>query len=49
MLSDVILKQTCNGSTREYFAHKAVLCGQSAYFMKAFCGNFKVRLAGAAP
>ena len=42
-LSDVKIAQTINSSTREYYAHKAILCSQSKYFMKAFTGNFKVR------
>lgn len=41
-LSDVKIKQTYRGKTREYFAHKATLCGQSGYFMRAFTGGFKV-------
>jgi hypothetical protein len=42
VLSDVKTKQICNGKTREYYAHKAILCAQSSYFLKAFTGNFKV-------
>lgn len=41
-LSDVIIKQIYKGETREYFAHKAVLCMNSRYFLRAFTGNFKV-------
>ncbi|KAF1939413.1 hypothetical protein EJ02DRAFT_513888 [Clathrospora elynae] len=40
-LSDVKIKQTCNGQTHEYYAHKAVLCTQSTYFMNAFSGSFR--------
>ncbi|KAF2123058.1 hypothetical protein BDV96DRAFT_639606 [Lophiotrema nucula] len=40
-LSDVKIKQTNYGKTLEYYAHKAVLCGQSEYFMQAFTGSFK--------
>lgn len=43
-LSDVKIKQIYNGKTREYFAHKAILCKESEYFMNAFTGNFKVRV-----
>jgi hypothetical protein len=42
VLSDVKIKQICNGKTREYHAHKAILCAQSSYFLNAFTGNFKV-------
>jgi len=42
-LSDVKIKQICKGKTREYFGHKAILCTQSDFFMKAFTGGFKVR------
>jgi hypothetical protein len=38
----VIIKQTYEGKTREFYAHKAILCAQSSFFMKAFTGNFKV-------
>ena len=41
-MSGVTLKQTAYGQTREYHAHKAVLCMESRYFLKAFTGNFKV-------
>lgn len=37
-----MIKQIYKGSTREYHAHKAVLCMESKYFLKAFTGNFKV-------
>ncbi|KAF1359837.1 hypothetical protein EJ07DRAFT_42167, partial [Lizonia empirigonia] len=40
-LSDVTIKQITKGETREYHAHKAVLCMESRYFLKAFTGNFK--------
>jgi hypothetical protein len=44
VLSDVKIKQVCDdGKTREYFAHKAILCAQSSYFLKMFTGHFKVR------
>lgn len=42
-LSDVVIKQTYNGETREYYAHKAVLCMNSEYFLRAFTGDFMVR------
>jgi hypothetical protein len=44
VLSDVKIKQISNGRTQEYFAHRAILCNDSDYFMKAFTGNFKVRV-----
>jgi hypothetical protein len=44
-LSDVKIKQISKGKTREYFGHKAILCAQSKFFMKAFTGGFKVRSA----
>ncbi|KAI4638712.1 hypothetical protein J4E93_009740 [Alternaria ventricosa] len=40
-LSDVKIKQIHEGHTREYYAHKAVLCLESNYFLNAFTGNFK--------
>jgi hypothetical protein len=40
----VKIKQIYNGETREYYGHKAILCFQSGYFMKAFTGHFKVCL-----
>ncbi|KAI4938792.1 uncharacterized protein J4E92_000073 [Alternaria infectoria] len=40
-LSDVKIKQIHEGHTREYYAHKAVLCLESDYFLNAFTGNFK--------
>ncbi|KAH7067999.1 BTB/POZ protein, partial [Paraphoma chrysanthemicola] len=40
-LSDVIIKQIYKGKVREYYAHKAILCKESEYFLKAFTGNFK--------
>ncbi|KAF2029217.1 hypothetical protein EK21DRAFT_26386, partial [Setomelanomma holmii] len=39
--SVIKIRQTCNGKSKEYFAHKAVLCGRSEWFMKAFTGPFK--------
>jgi hypothetical protein len=45
VLSDFKIKQVYEGMTREYYAHKAVLCGQSKYFMNAFTGNFMVYVA----
>jgi hypothetical protein len=42
VLSDFKIKQVYEGKTREYYVHKAVLCGQSKYFMNAFTGNFEV-------
>lgn len=42
-LSDVVIKQIYNGETREYYAHKAVLCMNSEYFIRAFTGEFMVR------
>ncbi|KAF2123057.1 BTB/POZ protein [Lophiotrema nucula] len=41
LLSDVTIKQTYKGATREYHAHKAILCKGSDFFSKAFSGNFK--------
>ncbi|KAI4624429.1 hypothetical protein J4E83_004103 [Alternaria metachromatica] len=41
-LSDVKIKQIHKGQTREYYAHKAVLCLESKYFLNAFTGHFKV-------
>ncbi|KAB2110314.1 hypothetical protein AG0111_0g1018 [Alternaria gaisen] len=40
-LSDVKIKQVYEGKTREYHAHKVVLCLASSYFLNAFTGNFK--------
>jgi hypothetical protein len=40
-LSDIKIKQIYKGVTREYYAHKAVLSCQSAFFMNAFTGHFK--------
>jgi hypothetical protein len=48
-LSDVIIKQIYNGEAREYYAHKAVLCMNSKYFLRAFTGDFKVRKANYIP
>ncbi|KAJ4364906.1 hypothetical protein N0V95_000552 [Ascochyta clinopodiicola] len=39
--SDVKIKHVYNGHVREYFAHKAVLCLESRYFLKMFEGGFK--------
>ncbi|KZM22069.1 uncharacterized protein EKO05_0007858 [Ascochyta rabiei] len=41
--SDVKIKHVYNGKVREYFAHRAVLCLESRYFLKMFKGSFKVR------
>jgi hypothetical protein len=41
-LSDVTIKQIYNGETREYYAHKAVLCMTSECFLGMFMGDFKV-------
>ncbi|RYN34218.1 hypothetical protein AA0119_g8784 [Alternaria tenuissima] len=40
-LSDVKIKQVYEGQTREYHAHKAVLCLESGYFLNAFTGGFR--------
>ncbi|CAN9202243.1 unnamed protein product [Alternaria alternata] len=40
-LSDVKIKQVYEGQTREYYAHKAVLCLESGYFLNAFTGGFR--------
>ncbi|KAL1798859.1 hypothetical protein ACET3X_002896 [Alternaria dauci] len=40
-LSDVKIRQVYKGQTKEYFAHKAILCAHSKWFLKAFTGNFK--------
>jgi hypothetical protein len=40
--SDVKIRQISNGEVKEYYAHKAVLCAHSKWFMKAFTGNFNV-------
>ncbi|KAF2123011.1 hypothetical protein BDV96DRAFT_681599 [Lophiotrema nucula] len=41
-LSDVKLLQTSsNGQTIEYYAHRAILCESSGYFMTAFTSQFK--------
>lgn len=42
LLSDVKIRQIYNGGTREYFAHKAVLCAHSKWFLNACTGRFKV-------
>ncbi|KAF2278773.1 uncharacterized protein EI97DRAFT_465179 [Westerdykella ornata] len=39
--SDVTIRQTCHGASREYYGHKAVLASQSRWFYNAFFGNFK--------
>lgn len=41
-LSDVTIHQIYEGEVKEYYAHKAVLCAHSAFFMNAFSGTFKV-------
>ncbi|KAF1849528.1 uncharacterized protein K460DRAFT_429052 [Cucurbitaria berberidis CBS 394.84] len=38
--SDIKILQIYNGRTKEYHAHKAVLCGHSGWFMKALTGPF---------
>ncbi|CAN9203102.1 unnamed protein product [Alternaria sp. RS040] len=40
-LSDVKIRQIYKGKVTEYFAHKAVLCAHSKWFLKAFTGKFK--------
>ncbi|KAF2867727.1 BTB/POZ protein, partial [Massariosphaeria phaeospora] len=40
-LSDVKIKQISKGKTCEYYAHKAILCRESGFFMRAFTGSFK--------
>jgi hypothetical protein len=41
MLSDITIRQIYNGETKDYYAHKAVLCTHSKWFLKAFTGDFK--------
>lgn len=41
-LSDITIRQVCDDSSKDYYAHKAVLCAHSEYFMRMFSGNFKV-------
>jgi hypothetical protein len=41
-LSDVKIRQTYYGATKECYAHKAVLCIHSKWFQKAFAGSFMV-------
>ncbi|KAF2686968.1 POZ domain-containing protein [Lentithecium fluviatile CBS 122367] len=40
-LSDVTIHQIFNGQSKEYHAHKAVLCAHSEYFMRMFSGSFQ--------
>ncbi|KAH7091930.1 hypothetical protein FB567DRAFT_434637 [Paraphoma chrysanthemicola] len=40
-LSDIKIKQVNNSQVREYYAHRAVLCMESEYFLHIFTGNFK--------
>ena len=44
-LSDITLKQINKDTTREYYAHRAILCKESGFFLKAFTGTFKVGLS----
>lgn len=46
LLSDITIRQTYDGVTKEYFAHKAVLCVASGWFVKALTGNFQVCTRG---
>ncbi|ORX95867.1 hypothetical protein BCR34DRAFT_579014 [Clohesyomyces aquaticus] len=39
--SDIKIHQICNGATKEYHAHRAILCEASGFLRKAFMGNFK--------
>ncbi|KAF2865175.1 hypothetical protein BDV95DRAFT_469311, partial [Massariosphaeria phaeospora] len=39
--SDVKIKQISNGKTFQYYGHKAILCKDSGFFMRAFTGSFK--------
>ncbi|KAG9204252.1 hypothetical protein G6514_001325 [Epicoccum nigrum] len=42
LLSDVKIRQISRaGQVREYYAHKAILSGESRYFMAAFTGQFR--------
>jgi hypothetical protein len=41
VLSDVTIRQIHNGETKDYYAHKAVLCTHSRWFLKALTGDFK--------
>jgi hypothetical protein len=41
-LSDIKIIQICDGERTEYFAHKAILANQAAWFAGAFAGHFKV-------
>ncbi|KAF2123008.1 BTB/POZ protein [Lophiotrema nucula] len=41
ILSDIKILQICEGKTKEYYAHRQILAGQSSYFMRAFTGQFK--------
>ncbi|KAF1939412.1 hypothetical protein EJ02DRAFT_457009 [Clathrospora elynae] len=45
-LSDVKLKQIYQGKVREYYAHKAILCKESAFFLKAFTGKIREATEG---
>jgi hypothetical protein len=42
LLSDITIRQTCNGVTKMYHAHRPILASHSDWFMRAFTGNFKV-------
>jgi hypothetical protein len=50
-ISDIKLKHTHNGRTREYYAHKAILYFQSTYFLDVFTNtaNAHVELGGDDP
>jgi hypothetical protein len=43
VLSDVTIRQTFKGVSKEYHAHKQILSNQSDWFLKAFTGKFKVK------
>lgn len=45
MFSDIKVRNVYKGEVKEYYAHKAILCSQSKWFMKVLSGIFKVRLA----
>ncbi|KAF2821942.1 hypothetical protein CC86DRAFT_263419, partial [Ophiobolus disseminans] len=45
-LSDVKIKQIFKSQVREYYAHKAILCMESEYFMNMFAGGFKEAVEG---
>jgi hypothetical protein len=43
LFSDITIKQTWKGASKEYYAHKAILSINSRWFHNAFTGNFAVR------